>query len=61
MHLKIEKLVRHWRFKKQIQGIRTAKTMFGKEACLRFSVIMYAHSQTNMAIALLTVAGSDNS
>lgn len=33
--------------------------MFGKEACLRFSVIMCAHSQTNMAIALLTVAGSD--
>lgn len=33
--------------------------MFGKEACLRFSVIMYALPQTHVAIALLTVAGSD--
>lgn len=59
MHLKIEKLVRLWRFKKQIHDIRTEKTLFGKEVCLRFSVIMCVHSQTHMAIALLMVAGSD--
>lgn len=59
VHSKTKELVRHWRFKKQIHDTRTTKTMFVKETCLRFSVIMCVYSQTHMAIALVLIAISD--